>query len=202
MTAARLCIIRHGETHWNTGRRIQGHTDTLLNDAGRAQAEALRDTLAGERFAAIYSSDLQRALDTAAPLSAAHGLPVQPVKALRERCFGAFEGLTRLEMADRFPDEYALFMRMTPEYTPPGSGESMAVFSARIRDALTDIAERHAGVTVAVLTHGGALDVAYRLSTGQPLQGQRTWPAPNAAPNWIEYAQGRWTLIRWAEEPG
>jgi 2,3-bisphosphoglycerate-dependent phosphoglycerate mutase len=202
MTATRLCIIRHGETHWNTERRLQGFMDTPLNAAGLAQADALPQMLAGERFSAIYSSDMKRTMATAAPVSAAHGLPVQTVEGLRERYFGDFEGLNHDEMRARFPEEYAAFQRWEPDFAPPGGAETMTVFAARLQKALTDIAGRHTGETVLVFTHGGGLDVAYRLSTGLPLHVPRDYPLPNALPAWIEYRRERWTLIRWPEARG
>ena len=85
MTAARICIVRHGETAWNAEHRIQGQLDLALNAAGLAQAEAVARALAEENFAAVISSDLLRARQTAASLVLATGLPVTLHAGLRER---------------------------------------------------------------------------------------------------------------------
>ena len=81
----RLFVVRHGETAWNVDTRIQGQLDVPLNDTGRWQAARLAEALAGEGIAAIYSSDLQRASETAAALAAATGLALVTDAALRER---------------------------------------------------------------------------------------------------------------------
>ncbi len=88
-----LLLIRHGETAWNRVRRMQGHIDIGLNEAGQRQAQSLARALQNEPPAAIYASDLQRARDTAQAVADVHQLPVHINIALRERCYGAFEGL-------------------------------------------------------------------------------------------------------------
>ena len=90
----RFCLVRHGETAWNAEGRLQGQIDIPLNAAGRAQAEATAARLAAHRFDALYSSDLSRALETAAPAATLLGLQTRPTPSLRERQFGGFQGLT------------------------------------------------------------------------------------------------------------
>ena len=92
--ATRLYIVRHGETAWNLEQRIQGQLDIPLNDTGRGQAARMAQALAGEGIAAVYSSDLSRAAETAAALAQAAGLPLRTDPSLRERGFGHFEGVT------------------------------------------------------------------------------------------------------------
>ena len=86
--ATRILAIRHGQTAWNAAARIQGHTDIELDDTGQWQARRVAQALGDEDLQAIYSSDLARARDTAAPLAALHGLPVGIDEGLRERGFG------------------------------------------------------------------------------------------------------------------
>ena len=81
-----------------------------------------------------------------------------------------------------------------------GGGESLAGLAARVHGALEEIAARHAGETVVVVTHGGVLDIAHRLATGKPLEGARDFAIPNAALNWIEHTAGSWRLLAWADE--
>ena len=92
--ATRLCLVRHGETEWNLGQRIQGHRDMPLNATGLNQAQALAVGLTEQRFSAIYCSDLQRARQTAEPLAKALGMTVNIEPELRERNFGCCEGQT------------------------------------------------------------------------------------------------------------
>src|SRR4051812_42061109 len=99
-------LIRHGETDWNVGGRWQGHTDVPLNEAGRAQARRLAERLraGGGRFDAIYSSDLERAWETAQIVGGALGCPLRPIVELREIDVGAWAGLTRAEVVARTPE--------------------------------------------------------------------------------------------------
>src|SRR5512139_3968790 len=114
--ATRVCIIRHGETDWNVDKRIQGHTDIPLNETGRAQALAMAFNAAHQRFHAIYSSDLARALETARVLAQREGQEVKPLPALRERHFGVFQGMTAAQGAERYPAAYAHYMARDLEY--------------------------------------------------------------------------------------
>src|SRR6266545_5850147 len=98
-----ILLVRHGETDWNAERRVQGHSDTPLNETGRAQAVALADALEGKEIDAVYSSDLLRAHETARIVAKRRGLEVTAIRDLRERNFGTWEGLTDEEIFDRFP---------------------------------------------------------------------------------------------------
>src|SRR5271165_3144262 len=95
---ARLWLVRHGETDWNAQGRVQGHTPTELNENGRRQAASLAEMFAGRKFAALWSSDLPRARQTAEAIGSALGLDVQLTVALRERSFGPYEGKTNEEI--------------------------------------------------------------------------------------------------------
>src|SRR5580765_6857553 len=99
---ATLVLVRHAESTWNAEGRWQGHADPPLSDAGRAQAEALAEDLAGERFDAVYTSDLARAAQTAEIIARRFGLPAVSDPALREVDVGSWSGLTREEVAARF----------------------------------------------------------------------------------------------------
>jgi probable phosphoglycerate mutase len=195
----RFCLVRHGETAWNAETRLQGHIDIPLNDIGRAQAQAAASSLATQSFDALYSSDLSRTVETAAAAGALLRLEVRRTQSLRERCLGGFQGLTRAEAQARYPVEYARFRARDPDQPPPGEGESLRAFSARVEAAFASLAEKHRGATLLIVTHGGVLDIAHRLTTGQSLEGKRDFRLLNAALNWIERRDGRWVLLSWGE---
>ena len=197
-----ICLVRHGETAWNAERRLQGHIDIPLNQTGLAQAEntARRLQLQGKRFAALYCSDLARARQTAAAVMRMQPMAVAFDARLRERHYGLFQGLTYAEAERQHPELYRLFKQRELERAFPEDGESLSDFSRRVHDALHEIARQHLGERVLVVTHGGVLDVIYRLVTGAPLDTPRKIAIPNAALNWIEHSAGQWKLLAWADE--
>ena len=150
-----LLLARHGETDWNAAGRWQGHTDVPLNATGRAQALALAARLRAEGVRAIAPSDLCRARGTAEIVGEALGLEVHLVDgALRERAYGAWEGLTRCECEARFPEEWA--RHVSDPRSPPPGGESADALLARVVPAVHRAAERLASPTLLV-THGGVM---------------------------------------------
>ncbi len=197
--STRICLIRHGETDWNRARRIQGHTNIPLNATGREQAQALAASLADARFAAIYSSDLARARQTAEAVAQRTALHVHFEPSLRERNFGDFQGLTYDELAARYPDAYARFEWREPDAALPGGGESLTAFFNRVMLALTRIAKRHPDADVLVVCHGGVLDMAHRMAVALPLSHKRDFPVGNATVNWLRCDEGTWEILAWDE---
>ncbi len=191
-------MIRHGETAWNAEGRVQGQTDVPLSPVGEAQALALVAPLAGERFAALYASDLARGRQTAAPAARALGLEARLDPALRERHYGKFETLTYAEARLLHPEDFARFRAKEPAYDF-GSGESLLAFNARALACVAAIAARHAGAQVLVFTHGGVLEMVHRHASGAGLSAARDFEIPNAAINWIEVSAGAWRVLAWAE---
>jgi len=150
----RLIIWRHGQTEWNRTDRVQGQTDVALSEAGREQAVLVAERLVAVHPDALVSSDLRRAADTAAALAARTGLPVEVDPRLRERCYGQWQGRTIAEIRERWPVEHA---RWRAGHPSPGCGiEDIDELSKRAAEALREIADRHAGGTVVVATHGGS----------------------------------------------
>ncbi|MEW6513714.1 MAG: histidine phosphatase family protein [Pseudomonadota bacterium] len=194
----RLCIVRHGETDWNTGKRIQGHIDIPLSVMGHAQARAVGNVLKDEGFAAIYASDLTRTRQTAEATAHLARLPVQLDPGFRERHYGVFQGLTYTECEARYPAAYACHKSRDPRFAPEG-GESLLAFAGRLAQTFDTIVRRHPAETVAIFTHGGVLDIAYRQAAGQSLVSPRDFAIPNCGINWIEVESGCWTLLSWAE---
>ncbi|MBK0416293.1 histidine phosphatase family protein [Chromobacterium haemolyticum] len=197
----RFCVVRHGETDWNREYRLQGHTDIPLNPTGQEQAASLSRALWPGRYAfdALYVSDLTRTRQTAAPLQARLSLTPTYSAELRERHMGVFQGLTYAEAEQTIRDDYLQLKSRDPDYDLKG-GESLNVFMRRIRDGFTSIARSHLGQTLLVITHGGVLEMMYRLATGKPMSEARDFPIPNAALNWLSYCDGRWQVEQWADE--
>ncbi|HEV2146643.1 MAG TPA: alpha-ribazole phosphatase [Longimicrobiaceae bacterium] len=151
----RVTLVRHGTTAWNESGRYQGWSDPPLSERGRAEAERLRDRLAGESFDRVVASDLLRARETAE--IAAPGTAVEAEPRLRELHFGAWEGLTWDECTARDGDLLRLWTEDPSAHTPP-EGETVADFEARVAAALDDLPAEgsvlvvaHAGVVHAVL---------------------------------------------------
>jgi probable phosphoglycerate mutase len=193
-----LCLVRHGETDWNAGKRIQGQIDIPLSELGHAQARATAHALRDAGFTAIYSSDLIRARQTAEAAARLARLPVLLDPGMRERHYGLFQGLNYAECETRFPADYARHKARDVRFVPAG-GESLIEFAGRLAQAFDAIVRRHAGERVAVFTHGGVLDIAHRQASGKPLTTARDFTIPNCGLNWIEVEAGCWTLLSWAE---
>jgi probable phosphoglycerate mutase len=198
VSVTRLCLVRHGETAWNAEGRVQGQLDVPLSEVGHAQARAVAAALAGERFDAIYASDLTRVRQTAAPTAERLGAPVALDAALRERHYGMFERHTYLEVRERYPAEYARFRDKDPDFDF-GSGESLKAFAARSLACVAALVERHAGRSILVFTHGGVLEMVYRRAAGMTLSSPRDFEIPNAALNRVEATPGEWRVAAWAE---
>jgi 2,3-bisphosphoglycerate-dependent phosphoglycerate mutase len=198
MNETTLIVVRHGETSWNREKRMQGTTDTELSEVGRAQAQALGRRLKQHDFAALYSSSLSRALHTARAIAEHTGREVVIDERLRERCFGIFEGLTAAEIMSRYPDEHALFASHDPEYEVPG-GECARGFAERCLGGLAEIASRHPGEEVVVVSHGLVLDTLYRAAHGLAHGVPRPVPLINASLNRFGYGQGAWRMELWGD---
>ena len=159
-----LLLVRHGETDWNRDGRWQGHADRPLTDVGRRQAAAAAGALAAAQPTAIYSSDLERARETAAPLAGRTGLVVGVRRALREIDVGSWSGLTRREIEERRLAGPAERATGTPGWT---GGETMEAHASRMLAALTAIVAAHApGDRVCVFTHGGSIRAVVAASLG------------------------------------
>jgi len=199
MEATRICLVRHGETNWNVQQRIQGQIDIGLNDAGLAQAAAAARWLAGQPIAALYSSDLLRARQTAECI--ARSLELLPIwrPEFRERRYGLFEGLTYSESRAAYAADYLAFERREPEFVIPCGGESLLQLHERVTNGLRLLAVAHRGQTIAIVTHGGVLDIVNRLARDKPLNAPRDFLIPNAAINWVSVRGNAWCLETWGQ---
>ncbi len=200
METTRILAIRHGETAWNVDTRIQGHLDIPLNDHGEWQAQQLALALQEEDIHAVYASDLNRAFTTAQAIARPRNLTVTPIPALRERHLGDFQGQTWSEIELHHPADALRWRQRDPEWTPAGGGESLLMLAERIEQVASALAARHRGQQIAWVTHGGVLDMLYRLATGQSLQTARSWGLRNTAINRLLWTPQGLQLVGWADE--
>jgi len=198
MEFTRILALRHGETTWNQDKRLQGQLDIPLNETGHWQAARAADALRDEAIAAVYSSDLTRAHQTASPIARTLGLDVQTHQGLRERHFGAFQGKTWAELEVEEPEATRAWRTRVPEFAP-GGGETLLQLRARIEAACNEIAARHPGEQIVVVAHGGVLDMIYRWATRLDLQAPRTWAVENAAINRLLWTPEGLSLVGWAD---
>ena len=195
-----LIFIRHGETDWNRQERFQGQLDVPLNAAGRAQAERLAARLAAEPADVLISSDLGRALQTAAPLARAWATTATPLPGLREQHFGLLEGLDVPTIKTQHAALWRDWLSHRADFALPGGGESLRQFHDRVMVAVRELADAHRGRRVAVVTHGGVLDMLWRHAQGLPLDGLRTCAIPNAGINRLRWQGGGLHIDQWADD--
>jgi probable phosphoglycerate mutase len=193
----RFLIIRHGETEWNAINREQGHLDSPLTALGLAQAERAAVRLIAYRPTALYASDLERAAHTARIIGAATGLTPRLDARLRERHMGIFQGLTPQESDTRYPAERAAY-RADDTYAIPG-GESGVQRAERAFACLEELALRHPGETLVVVTHGGLLMGIIERTLALPTGAGRRFRKRNAAINVFSRSPSGWVLESWGD---
>jgi 2,3-bisphosphoglycerate-dependent phosphoglycerate mutase len=198
MQRTQLIIVRHGQTEWNIAGIRQGHLDSRLTGKGLAQATALGQRLAREHFTALYSSDLGRAVQTAMAIADRTGHEIVTDPRLRERHLGIFQGLNADEITEKYPGERRMLRTMGPDYVIPG-GESMRQQVERNVSYLNDLAHKHVGETIVVVTHGGVVSGFFRHTLAIPLDAPRRFEFVNAGLNVFAYEQENWLLLTWGD---
>jgi probable phosphoglycerate mutase len=200
MSNTRICFVRHGETTWNVERRMQGHIDIPLNTTGMAQAKRLANALMQNKYSfnAIYSSDLERALHTANAVANALSLAVQTTPQLRERNVGQLQGLLLSEAPVLLPEIWQSHIARELDHDL-GGGESIRAFHQRMQGVLELLLRQHRGQSILAVSHGGSLDMIYRIVTQQALDAERVAVVPNTSLNWITHDGSVWSIQRWAD---
>jgi alpha-ribazole phosphatase len=160
----KLLLIRHGQTDWNLAQRFQGQSDIPLNEVGKKQAQALSERLSNQSFDFVYSSDLQRATETAKFIckSEFHSAP-----RLREVNFGDWEGLTYDAIKEKHPDTLAAWENDIFKNAPP-NGETLEQLSARVQSMLDELYAKHKDQTILIVAHGGVLQTLICLALKLP----------------------------------
>lgn len=222
MKPTRIIAIRHGETLWNTQNRIQGHTDIDLNANGYEQARLLGELFCQElaahrslhraradaslqasepaQCAAVYCSDLRRAVDTAEPIARALSLPLTIEQRLRERHFGDFEGKTWSEIESLAPEVSLKWHARDPHWRAGDTGESLLDLQKRVQRVVNDLASKHQGSQIVIVSHGGVMDMLYRWANALDLQVQRSWTLDNTALNTFVWTPEHLELLSWGDK--
>jgi broad specificity phosphatase PhoE len=182
---ALLCITRHGETDWNQQGILQGWLDVALNALGRKQARQMAVTFNKTGFAAIWSSPLVRARETAEIIAPLIRLPAPRIHdGLMERNFGVFQGVPKSELAELNPVELQLILKRNPAGHFEG-GEKMDEFADRVLAALVDIGSRYHGRKALIITHGWVMDVVTRHVEGLPRSAILNLKRKNGESLWV-----------------
>ncbi len=169
MKKTEIILIRHGETEWNSQKRMQGHSNSDLSLVGQAQIQALGQWMKNVPFDLIYSSDSLRAKQTAEAITQFSGHELQFDQRLREKNLGVFEGLTSEEARERHPEVFRLFKTAGSKYVID-EGESTQQLQDRALEIVNEIRIKHPEERVLLVTHGGFIRVVMKHSLGLSLE--------------------------------
>lgn len=186
----KVILVRHGQTVWNLEMKYQGHSDIALTDKGLKQAALAAGHLATEKVAAVYASDLDRAFTTAKIIAAKHKLPVIPLPALREICFGEWEGLTYDGINSRWEHLITKLFSHPDEIRIPG-GETFRELKERAAGAIEQLVAEHPNETIVVVSHGGTIRTILCAALNIHLNYIWSIKQDNTAINIIEYYKER-----------
>jgi broad specificity phosphatase PhoE len=189
----RLFAVRHGDTDYARERRFAGVRDVPLTPHGLRQCEEVGRALSGVAVSAVYASPLGRARASAVSIAAPHKLDVRVDPAFREMAFGAWEGLTRAEVAVRFPAEFETW-RVSPHLIQPPGGEPLEAVAARVAAGVAALCEAHGGETIVVVSHAIVTRLIVLAALG--LGPDRLWSvdASPAGITEVEY-QDNWVTV-------
>ena len=187
---SRYFLVRHGATEWNAQGRIQGQSDPSLNETGRRQARRLGMRLASVPFAEARCSDLRRCSETAAGiLQGRNEVRLREMPELREKNFGAWEGLTFREVEAGYPDLYRNWLKAgDPSFAPPGGESDLQLYSRadtvadRLRETRTG-----GGRNLLVVSHGGTLRALIARLLGLPVHQMWKFRFANAGLSMVSF---------------
>jgi broad specificity phosphatase PhoE len=191
----RVYLMRHGEVRNGGEKRYNGHIDIDITENGREQMWRLAGMLAGEKIAAVYSSDLIRSAKGADIISRSLGLTYTPLRDLRERSVGKWEGLTAEEIKERFPGEYTVWRADLLNYRPP-DGECLLDVRERILPVYRKLVGSHPGQAVAMLLHGGVNRIIIADALGLDLMNLFRIDQSFGALNIIDYFDDGMTVVK------
>jgi len=164
----KFLLVRHGQTDWNQLGRYQGHVDTPLNDTGRSQARILASQVPKDSIAAIYSSDLIRALETAKIIASKLNARVFIDHRLREIRLGEWEGMYIDDIVNKYPQDWS-WRQIDPVNARSPRGESLGELADRLNEFMDEVVELNPGDQVMLVSHGLASATLLCLANGIPL---------------------------------
>ena len=178
-------LVRHGQTQWNKEGKYTGQSDIPLNQTGIEQAEAASADILKLEPDLIFSSDLQRAIQTAHLIRADQpSIPLITDKRLREIHQGEWEGLQETEIKKRFEEQFKIRKENPLETAPPG-GETIGEVYDRVRDFLREMQKKHDGKTILIVAHGVVLAIIELISCGDPIEKVLDHIPKNAIPKMV-----------------
>jgi len=184
----KVILVRHGESVWNSQRRIQGSLDPDLSPRGRRQTDLLVSHLRSHltpAVAAIFTSPLRRAAQTAAQMAAAYRIPLVREPDLREMSLGRWEGMTVAEIQATHPGCYERWLEDPLAFPAPG-GEDLRVFERRVVGALERMQGAHPGADLILVSHGGVIKALLCFALGLDVRYLFRLKQDNTAVNQIE----------------
>ena len=181
-------------------KKIQGHTNTALDGDGHRESVAISEALDKDDIELIFSSPLKRAYSTIEPLAKRKQKAIICSKDLIERGFGVVEGLEigNITSAKAYEQKLILLKTSEKRYRPDG-GESLCDVNIRVKKFLDLLSTIDIKGIVVCMTHGGVLDILYRIIMNKPLSSERTWAIPNGAFFLLERCRNDFKIIKWAE---
>jgi len=187
-----LLLIRHAETEWNKGERIQGHLDSPLTRHGEEEAACLWKRLQKKKIDVAFSSDAPRCIRTSEIALEGTDLRVSVLQELRERNLGAWEGLFFPDLKSKEPAAVEAYYN-DPNFKPAG-GENWPELQSRVMSGLKKILADHEGKTIAVFTSGGPVKAALLGTFGIPPETWSSWRTSNTSISILEKRKGRWRV--------
>lgn len=152
----RIFLIRHGQSEWNHLNKIQGQKNTLLTELGKKQALYLGNRLIDEKIDIIYTSDLNRAYNTAEIISKKINKPLIVNESIREINFGLWEGLTIEDIKNHYKDEYSIWLKEPDKLNIQGF-ENLISLQERAMKSINEIISENHGKNIAIVSHGAIL---------------------------------------------
>jgi alpha-ribazole phosphatase len=193
--STRVHLMRHGEVVNSAEKRYNGHIDVDITQNGVEQMHRLAGVLAGNKISAIYSSDLIRSVKGAEIIAGHLGTAYTPLRELRERSVGVWEGLTIDEIKERFPEEYVVWRADLLNYRPQG-GECLLDVKERVLPVFKRLVASHPEQQIAMLLHGGVNRVILADALGMPLLNLFRIDQAFGALNIIDYHDDGMAVVR------
>ncbi len=148
----KIYLVRHGQTAWNLGEVFRGRADIPLDETGKKEVHLAGEALKHETLHAIYSSPLSRSMETAENIAKFQNVPVTPLEAIIDISYGEWEGKPLVEVQEKYPDLYSIWLREPEKIQFPG-GETLDEVRSRTMDAVERLVAEHTDENIALVAH-------------------------------------------------